>query len=394
MQTSQELVRAIFNYRNGNIESFNQIYEESYRYFYTCVWNVTRNEEVSQDMLQETYMEIVKNMHQLKKEEDFLKWGAVIANRKCYAYMKSHNHQVLFSELTDEEDENYVDNIADDESIIPEEIMQYKQKQRLVREIIAGLSPVQRYCIVRFYFNEESQENIGQELGIPVNTVKSHLNRAKAKIKHAVEELADKKQTKLYSLAPFMLLLFTEEMKACEVAAISSNLTNLIALQASNGSAIAASQTMAAGQVVSGAAAIKTGILTKIAIGVVAAGVGIGGVIHVVHKIQDDKIKETPTVTVESTKEDESIIEEGVVEQQSKETETEVETQSSLVQEETSEETVTQVIDESLPYAERYDLQFEDTLSASALMYKTYADEKKVSMRYQFAMILEYLILC
>ena len=86
---------------------------------------------------------------------------------------------------------------------------------------------MQRLCVVGFYYNNQSQESIAEELGIPVNTVKSHLNRAKGKIKDAVEELNVKKGTKLYTVAPFIFLLFTEEAKACEAPKMSEELRKL-----------------------------------------------------------------------------------------------------------------------------------------------------------------------
>lgn len=228
MKTSTELRQAVEAYQNGETEKFNEVYELSSRYLYTCIIHVVKNEDAAQDMLQETYIEVVKNIHQLKSAEDFLSWAAVIANRKCFAYLKKQRDVVLNDSGSEEENEtDYFENLADDVAMIPEEIMQDKEKQRLIREIIDGLTEMQRLCVIGFYYNEQSQESIATELGIPVNTVKSHLNRAKGKIKEGVEELNVKKGTKLYTIAPFMFLLFTEEAKACEAPKMSEEVRKL-----------------------------------------------------------------------------------------------------------------------------------------------------------------------
>ena len=117
----------------------------------------------------------------------------------------------------EDEADDYFENIADREDFIPETILQDREKQRLIREILGELTELQRLCVVAFYYNEQKQEEIAQELGIPVNTVKSHLNRAKVKVKEAVIELDEKKGTRLYSMAPFMLLFLGAEAEACEV---------------------------------------------------------------------------------------------------------------------------------------------------------------------------------
>ncbi len=66
-------------------------------------------------------------------------------------------------------------------------------------------------------------------MGIPLNTVKSHLNRAKAKIKEGILALERKKDTKLYAILPFLLLLFTKEAQECEPVPISPELKKLMA---------------------------------------------------------------------------------------------------------------------------------------------------------------------
>lgn len=249
MKTSPELQKAVTEYQKGSVEAFNTIYEQSYKYLHTCVIHVVKNEDMAMDMLQETYLEISKSISQLKSTEDFLSWAAMIANRKCFAHLKKQNDILLDgSGLGDGDSDStdgvtdYFENIADNEEFIPETVLQDREKQRLMKEIIDGLNDMQRLCVIGFYYNEQKQEEIAEELGIPVNTVKSHLNRAKAKIKEAVVELDVKKGTRLYSFAPFMLLFYAEEAKACPLTPMSQELKNTLgvsvntqmSLQASN----------------------------------------------------------------------------------------------------------------------------------------------------------------
>ena len=88
MDTSVELQNAVESFANGKKESFDQIYELSYRYLHTCVIHVVKDEDIAMDILQDTYFEVSKSIAQLKNKEGFLNWTATIANRKCYAYLK------------------------------------------------------------------------------------------------------------------------------------------------------------------------------------------------------------------------------------------------------------------------------------------------------------------
>ena len=216
MKTPDNLQEAVRSFQQGNKESFDKLYELSYKYLHTCVIHVMKDEDTAMDMLQETYMEISRSIQQLKNTEDFLSWAATIANRICFAYLKKDKN-ILVYENNEDDDKDLFDNLADDDAIIPEEILQDREKRRLIKEIIDNLSDIQRLCVIGYYYNEQKQEEIAEELGIPLNTVKSNLSRAKAKIKEAIIDMDVKKGTRLYSLAPFMLLFFSAEAEACEL---------------------------------------------------------------------------------------------------------------------------------------------------------------------------------
>lgn len=212
MRATKELVEAVCGYQSGELDRFNIIYEESVRYLYTCIIKIVQNQEDAQDILQETYTEIVKSIAQLKEPESFLSWAGMIANRKCFAYLKKNQKNILVTE-----EDTLFEDLQDDENLIPENVMQDKEKQRLIREIIDNLSEMQKLCIIAYYFDEKKQEEIAEELGIPINSVKSHLFRAKGKIKEQTLLLEEEKGTRLYSITPLLLLLFTEDMADCEI---------------------------------------------------------------------------------------------------------------------------------------------------------------------------------
>ncbi|MBD5522773.1 MAG: sigma-70 family RNA polymerase sigma factor [Lachnospiraceae bacterium] len=228
MKAPEELQKAVESYKAGNGEAFEQVYNLSHKYLYVCIRHIVRDDEAAVDMLQETYLEISRNIGQLNSIEDFLNWAAVIAKRKCYAYMNKSDKYVIFGSGKDEEEQDIIESVADNEAFIPESIMQDREKSRLIMEIIDGLSDMQRLCVIAYFYNEQTQEEIAEELGIPVNTVKSHINRAKVKIKEEVLTLEREKDTKLYAIIPFMLLYFAKEAQDCEAVPMPDTLANLI----------------------------------------------------------------------------------------------------------------------------------------------------------------------
>ncbi len=305
MEPTTELKQAVRKYREGKTEAFTQLYEESSKYIYTCIYKVMSGNDNVQDavcdIMQDTYVEISKNIAQLDSENSFLSWAGTIATRKCYAWLKKNKKYVLLHE----EDDTF-ETLADDDNIIPEDIMQDREKQRLVREIIdTQLTEMQKLCIIAFYYNEQKQSEIAQELGIPENTVKTNLSRARAKIKDGVLDLEKKQGTKLYSVTPLLLLLFKEDVLACMVP---KEITESVLASVPS--------TAGVGRIIR--KITKASVKTKVMVSVVAVGI-IGGTVLLwngkhemetvapeqVQQLQEDETaKDTDAMDIDGSKED------------------------------------------------------------------------------------------
>ncbi len=276
MKTNGKIIDLVAKVKAGDSAAFNDLYNESYKYLHTCVINIVKDEDAAEDMLQDAYVEIFKNIGQLKDNEGFLGWASTIANRKCFAYLKKNKDMLVDANTDDEGNEtDYFETIADDEAFIPENVLDDREKINIIRGIIDELSDIQRACIIGVYYNEQKQDEIAKELGIPVNTVKSHLNRAKAKIKEAVGDTEKKQGIKLYSVAPFMLLLFTKDAESFAAKAAVPAMSAKVCGVVGNGTATGSTASLGAKAV---GGALKTKAIAAAAAGVVVIG-GIAGLV-------------------------------------------------------------------------------------------------------------------
>lgn len=216
MEPTKELRQAVSDYRAGTADAFTAIYAGSNRYIYTCIHKVMagndNEQDIISDIMQDTYVEISRSIQKLDNEGSFLSWAGAIATRKCYAYLRKNKKCVLL------DGDDTLEKLADDDNIIPEEIMQDREKQRLLREIIdTQLTEMQRLCIVAYYYHEQKQSEIARELGLPENTVKTYLSRAKAKIRDGVLVTEKKQGIRLHAIAPLLAVMFKEDVSACEI---------------------------------------------------------------------------------------------------------------------------------------------------------------------------------
>jgi len=219
MDESERLLQAVKEYRSGNEEAFSVMYEEGSKYLYVCIRKVIGGndnaQDIIRDIMQDTWLEVVRSIKNLDKDESFLFWAGRIATNKCHAYIKKNKKYVLL-----EEDDTTLEQLSDSDEIIPESVMQNKELQRLLREIIdTRLTEMQRLCIVAYFYNRQKQSEIAKDLGIPENTVKTHLARGKAKIEEGIKEIEKDNYTRLHSIAPFFLLLLQEDIRNAVIPA-------------------------------------------------------------------------------------------------------------------------------------------------------------------------------
>lgn len=312
MEPTEKLVQAVKEYREGKVEAFDTLYQESKKYIYTCIYKAMKGNDnlydIIEDTMQETYIEISRSIGQLKDDNNFLSWASRIARSKYSRYIKKNDKYVLLNE-----EDDTIENLSDSDNIIPEEIMQNNEKQRLIREIIdTQLTEMQRLCIDAFYYNGLKQSEIAEEFCIPENTVKTHLSRAKAKIQAGVLDVEKRDGIKLHSLAPLLLLFFTEDVEA---AVVPEEITQkvLSSVSASISAGTGATSKGIIGKITG--ASLKTKIIATVATVGVLGGAGVAVYVasqnsepvennSVVDETQKNEIQKNETQETDSQKDE------------------------------------------------------------------------------------------
>ena len=268
------LTEAVSALKKGDQSAFQEVYDGSVRYVYYTIFKSVSDRDLADDILQETYIEIYKNISLLKEPEAFKGWAAVIAQNKISRYFRKKSESVFSSE---DEMEAVLDGMEEeDTAMLPEDAADNRETQRLIMEIIDSLPDTQKEAVISFYYNQMTISEIAGALEVPENTVKTWLSRGKKKIKEEIVLLAEKHGTKLYA-APLMLVLsgiFTKEAEACE---LPGQAFMLISTELSAGGVLgAAGSTTGAAGTQTAAAAVTKGATVAAGTAVKAAGVNWG----------------------------------------------------------------------------------------------------------------------
>ena len=163
--------------------------EESYRYlintYRNLVWHIllrmTGNVDVSEDLFQDVFLRIYKEIGRFRGESKLSTWIGAISFNVCSDYLRKKKRRNVFDER-DLSDLNL--NLFSDQN--PGSVVHSMEIHELVRSIIDQL-PVSYKILIKLYHMEEfSYIEISEITGKPVGTIKSYLNRGRAIIKDEI----------------------------------------------------------------------------------------------------------------------------------------------------------------------------------------------------------------
>ena len=220
---NSELFNCVKEFQNGNKAVFEQIYNITNNQLFNVLYSFVKDKELSYDLMQDTYITFYSKADTIKMPQYTQKWLTVVAINKAKKYLQTKKNDILVSEGHEDIFENQYEV---DEELLPQEILDSKEKQKIIKDIIDNLPLEQKTAVYLYYFNEMPLSEVAEEMGCSEGTIKSRLNYARKKIKVEVDNW-EKKGTKLYSSGvPVLVLLLKSQIQ--EANAMSLDKANNI----------------------------------------------------------------------------------------------------------------------------------------------------------------------
>ena len=149
-----------------------------------CLRKLTAgNHALADDLSQETFVLAWRNLGTFRQEARFSTWLYRIATNCWLAHARKRREELLGDRAEDVAD--------DDDAVAPPGEAQADHARASSLKIdmeraLGTLSEAERAAIVQCYHNDLSHEEAAYVLGCPVGTVKTHVFRAKQKLKQAL----------------------------------------------------------------------------------------------------------------------------------------------------------------------------------------------------------------
>lgn len=184
--------------QRGCAESAHELIVAHQDRLHAFVWRMIRSEHDAEEICQDAFLRAFQSLDGFNFAYRFSTWLFTIAYRLCLNQIRrrrDYSGESDFSLMKDdgrnEPSDNVFDGIANSEEA--------RRLKKIIWNSVDELTPSQRAAVLLFYRESLSCQEIGEVLDMPAATVKSHLHRARNRLKEMLEgELSED-----WSLAQF-----------------------------------------------------------------------------------------------------------------------------------------------------------------------------------------------
>lgn len=161
--------------RRGDAHAFEQLVTAYRNQVFRLALRMCGNEADADEVAQEAFLSAWKGLPNFRGESRFSTWLYQLTTHAAIDLMRREKRQAAAEDI---------DEITTaDDGPSPQQQVERAETQREIRSALMQLPEEYRQVLLLRFMQELSYEEIGRALKLPVGTVKSRLNRAKAQLK-------------------------------------------------------------------------------------------------------------------------------------------------------------------------------------------------------------------
>jgi RNA polymerase sigma-70 factor (ECF subfamily) len=180
------LVRWIRQAKNGDISSYQNIYDLFARKVLNFIYRMVNSVEEAEDLTQETFVTVYQKLASLKDDTKFEPWLFRIARNYVYQRYRSRAPAGISVDALDDEGQP-ITHLADTRKN-PDESYQARELEDVVQEVIADLPEKYREVFVLSALQRLSYQEIAEIVGRSLPSVKTDIHRARLEVRKKVKD--------------------------------------------------------------------------------------------------------------------------------------------------------------------------------------------------------------
>lgn len=183
-------IRLIKKAQSGDVSAFEKIVSEYQNVVYSVVYRYAENSEDAEDMSQEVFIKMFKNINSFQFKSKLSTWIYRVATNTCIDLVKKFKQDNTYSldegiESVDGE-KNYIE--ISDVSMAPENVYGRYETRDVINQAIKNLNEEYRTVIILRDIEGLSYDEISEVLSCSVGTVKSRISRGRRKLREILSE--------------------------------------------------------------------------------------------------------------------------------------------------------------------------------------------------------------
>ena len=182
----QDDVQLIRRTLSGDESAFGTLVQKHQKGVHALIWRKVGDFHHAEELTQDTFLQAYKKLSTLKDHNHFSGWLYVIANRLSINWLQRYKRAMQSLEDTPVEEveessyQHYMSNQRETEAA--------EHRSETVNSLLEKLPESERTVVTLHYLGEMTTKEIGNFLGVSVNTIKSRLRRGRERLQE-VESL-------------------------------------------------------------------------------------------------------------------------------------------------------------------------------------------------------------
>lgn len=164
---------------SGDEKAFKSIMKRYKNPVAQIIYKLVRDRNHLEDLTQEVFIKAFQHLGDFDYEHQFASWLFKITNNHCIDYVRKKRLQVYSIDDQVKTEDGEIGYEIPDSTYEPDLNLLREQKSKLIRSAIEALPKKYREVILLRHQEELSYEEIANETGLPVNTIKVQLFRAR-----------------------------------------------------------------------------------------------------------------------------------------------------------------------------------------------------------------------
>ncbi|MBI4446513.1 MAG: sigma-70 family RNA polymerase sigma factor [Acidobacteria bacterium] len=176
--SQDELTEIVKRAQNGSPEDFQKLYNLFARAIYNFIWRLTGSVDDAQDLTQDTFLKVHRELKHLREPAQFRFWLYRVARNEVYQRLRRQQRN---SEVSiDDEEITYYNFLVDgNDSLNPERQFLNQELQEIIDKALNTMAPKYRDVFILAVFEKMSYEDITKIVGRSLLSVKTDIYRAR-----------------------------------------------------------------------------------------------------------------------------------------------------------------------------------------------------------------------